>query len=82
MATIPLRAQRTFPYAGRTIQAGQRFDALSAFDAVVLKRVGHAVDAPTHEHLIPLAEGGTDDPSNLTTTPRRTRRRPVVEHDA
>lgn len=46
MPTIPLIARHTFPYANGTVTAGQRFDARSEFDAVVLRAAGHAVDAP------------------------------------
>lgn len=90
MATIALVAQRTFPYAGQSIVAGQCFDALSEPDAAVLKAIGHAVDAPAEappeEIVVPVHHninaGGSvdfaDDPP-LTIPQKRTYRRRVAE---
>lgn len=39
---VPLKALRSFPYAGRALKAGQDFSALTNRDANILIAVGHA----------------------------------------
>lgn len=39
---IPLKARRAFPYAGRSLKAGQDFHALTKRDAHILIVIGHA----------------------------------------
>jgi hypothetical protein len=48
--SIPLKARRSFVYAGHRLKAGQDFDASGNSDANLLKAIGHAEDrraAPT-----------------------------------
>ncbi len=54
--SIPLKARRDFPYAGKRVKKGQDFDARSASDARLLKAIGHAedpYDAPLPNWTLP-----------------------------
>lgn len=74
MPSVPLVAQRSFPYAGQPVVSGQRFLAQSAHDAQLLKLIGHAIDAPPLERSDPPE----DAPEPVGVKPKRTyRRRPV-----
>lgn len=53
---MTLLAQRSFPYAGLTIQSGQRFEPVSESDAKALLQVGHAVTVPDNVSLDGPAE--------------------------
>lgn len=39
---VPLKAKRAFPYAGRSLKAGDVFDANKKSDARILVAIGHA----------------------------------------
>lgn len=43
---VPLKARRPFPYAGRSLKAGESFCALTSSDAHVLITIGHAEAVP------------------------------------
>lgn len=40
--TIPMKARRNFPYAGKRLKAGEEFQARGESDARVLAAIGHA----------------------------------------
>jgi hypothetical protein len=46
---IPLKAKRSFVYAGRRLHAGDPFDARTTTDARILVAIGHAGDPPPPE---------------------------------
>jgi len=46
MALVCLVARRVFPYAGRTVVAGEVFEAQSERDALLLTAIGHAMPLP------------------------------------
>ena len=43
---IPLQARRACLYGGRTYQAGDSFEAITAMDAKLLMTAGFAIEAP------------------------------------
>lgn len=58
--SVPLQALRGFPYAGRRLAAGEKFEARGESDARVLCAVGHAtrhiqVPEPLPEIVAPVA---------------------------
>ncbi len=40
--TVPMKARRSFPYAGKRLKAGDQFQASGESDARVLAAIGHA----------------------------------------
>jgi hypothetical protein len=40
--TVPMKARRSFPYAGKRLKAGDEFQARGESDARVLAAIGHA----------------------------------------
>lgn len=88
MPSLQLVACRAFPYAGGSVASGQRFEAKSTHDAFILKRIGHAIDAPRDGWDCPSGpdgEPGPDGFENKTTDdspvvkPKRSYRRRRVE---
>lgn len=67
MQMVRMVARQAFPYWGRTIQAGEAFDA-SAMDANVLIVMGKATEADAIE---------SDGLAEVEDAPRRRRRRAV-----
>jgi hypothetical protein len=66
-----------FAYAGRTVQAGEAFDAVSERDAYVLTTIGHAVEAPYVSSGAAFTVDGTDEALPISTPKKRKRRRAV-----
>lgn len=71
MGTVTLIATMAYPYAGRSLQAGDTFEA-SARDADTLKKIGRAKDAPSKRYT---TRALTPDAVEEPKTRRQYRRR-------
>jgi hypothetical protein len=56
--TVPMKARRSFPYAGKRLKAGDEFQARGESDARVLAAIGHAERVIAAPAAPPIAATG------------------------